>query len=81
MKIAITGATGFIGRYMLRGMIAAGHDVRALVRPGREDALERPVGPNDCTVEVHVGDLTDPPSIEGFLCGLRRRLAEEWPRA
>ena len=42
MRIAITGATGFIGRYMVRGMLGAGHAVTALCRPGREDALDLP---------------------------------------
>jgi nucleoside-diphosphate-sugar epimerase len=67
MKIAITGATGFIGRYMLHGMAAAGHDVRALVRPGREGALEHPPGKR---AEVHLGDITDAASLEGFLSGV-----------
>ncbi|HVS09417.1 MAG TPA: NmrA family NAD(P)-binding protein, partial [Planctomycetota bacterium] len=40
MRIAVTGATGFIGRYMVRGLAREGHTVRALVRPGREGALE-----------------------------------------
>jgi NADH dehydrogenase len=64
MRIAITGATGFIGRYMVRGMAAAGHEVRVLVRPGREDAVEHPPGR---TVELHVGDLTERASLQGFL--------------
>ena len=42
MKIAITGGTGFIGSYMIRGMTRAGHQLRALARPGREDAIEHP---------------------------------------
>ena len=64
MRIAITGATGFIGRYMLHGMTRAGHDCRVLVRPGREDAVDQPEGK---PAEIHVGDLKDPGSIEGFL--------------
>jgi NADH dehydrogenase len=64
MRIAITGATGFIGGYMLKGMAAAGHDVRALVRPGRESAIPRPPGKS---VEVHLGDLTQRESLRGFL--------------
>jgi len=67
MKIAVTGATGFIGRYMLRGLAAAGHQLRALVRPGREAALEQPAG---TPVEAHTGDLTDARSLEGFLAGV-----------
>ncbi len=66
MKIAITGATGFIGRYMVKGMAAAGHEVRVLCRPGRESALELPPG---APVEVHVGDLTQRESLRGFLAG------------
>ncbi len=64
MKIAITGATGFIGRYMVRGMLGAGHEVRVLCRPGREDALELPEGHS---VEIHFGDLTDKASMQGYL--------------
>ena len=65
MKIAVTGATGFIGGYMVRGMAAAGHEVRAFVRPGRDSALEVPADLKD-KVELHVGDLTDGESVRGF---------------
>ncbi len=64
-RIAITGATGFIGGYMVKGLARAGHQVRALVRPGRQSALVKPeVG---LPVEFHEGDLTQPETIEGFL--------------
>lgn len=66
MKIAITGGTGFIGRYMVRGMSGAGHEVRALVRPGSEGRFEHPPGK---PAELFVGDLTQPASLEGFLAG------------
>jgi NADH dehydrogenase len=66
MRIAITGATGFIGRYMVLGLAAQGHDVRVLCRSGREEAVEHPPG-GRC--EIHVGDLTDPASLAGFLAG------------
>jgi len=74
MKIAITGATGFIGGYMIRGLARKGHELRALVRPGREGAVTHPPeGP----VELHVGDLTQPESVDGFLadCNLLIHLA------
>jgi len=64
MLIAITGATGFIGGYLARGLAAAGHDLCMLARPGREHALPRPAGV-EC--RVHTGDLTDPGSMRGFL--------------
>jgi NADH dehydrogenase len=66
VHIAITGSTGFIGGYMVRGLAAAGHSLRALARPGREPAVPRPQG---ARVEVHTGDLVDPPSLDGFLSG------------
>jgi len=74
MRIAITGATGFIGRYMVQGLSAAGHEVRVLCRPGREHAV---VHPKERPAEIHVGDLVDPPTIEGFLkdCDLLLHLA------
>ncbi len=74
MRIAITGATGFIGSYMVRGMSRAGHTVRVLARKGREAAVQHPPeGP----CEVHVGDLTEPESLKGFLddCDLMLHLA------
>jgi nucleoside-diphosphate-sugar epimerase len=64
MKIAVTGGTGFIGRYVIRGLTGAGHEMRALVRPGSEQRLEIPPG---ATVEAHRGDLTDTASLAGFL--------------
>ncbi|MEO6410283.1 MAG: NAD-dependent epimerase/dehydratase family protein [Burkholderiaceae bacterium] len=74
MRIAITGATGFIGAYMVRGMSRAGHSVRVLVRKGRESAVEHPP---ERRCEVHIGDLTDAKSLEGFLddCDLMLHLA------
>ena len=70
MRIAVTGSTGFIGQYMVRGALRAGHTVRALVRPGREDALEVPEELRE-RLELHVGDLTDVESLDGFLKGCR----------
>jgi NADH dehydrogenase len=67
MRIAITGATGFIGSYMLKGMAAAGHDVRVLVRPGRESAVVHPPGKQ---AEIHSGDLTRKETLRGFLSGV-----------
>lgn len=67
MKIAITGGTGFIGRYMVHGLAGAGHDVRVLVRPGREGAVRHPTGKR---AEVHMGDLTRPETLTGFLDGV-----------
>ncbi len=68
MKIAITGGTGFIGGYLARGLARAGHDLRLLVRPGREGAVEPPF-PGAARPEIHVGDLVKPETLAGFLDG------------
>lgn len=66
MNIAVTGATGFIGRYLVHALAREGHALRVLVRPGRASAFEAPPG---VRVEVHEGDLKDPASLHGFLTG------------
>jgi UDP-glucose 4-epimerase len=38
VRLAVTGATGFVGRYLVPAALAAGHEVVALVRPGRRVA-------------------------------------------
>ncbi len=54
MKVFVTGGTGFVGNEVLRQCAAAGHTVRALVRPGSEGKLPVLAG-----VEIHHGDATD----------------------
>src|SRR5262249_44012519 len=36
MRIAITGATGFVGRYLVRHLADAGHQLRCWYRPGSD---------------------------------------------
>ncbi len=64
MKTLITGASGFVGSAVLRQLIAAGHTVRALVRPNsdRRNLAELPV-------EIVTGDLTDRASLDRALVG------------
>ncbi|MFT7486129.1 MAG: nucleoside-diphosphate-sugar epimerase [Candidatus Paceibacteria bacterium] len=64
MRIAVTGATGFIGNYLVKALTEKGHDLRLLHREGRESALPQTTGGS---VELHAGDLTKPETIEGFL--------------
>ena len=64
MKVFLTGGTGFVGREVLRQLLAAGHSVRALVRAGSEDKLAA-----TAEVEVHPGDIADAASLVGALQG------------
>ncbi len=69
MRVAITGGTGFIGPYMIQALVREGHEVIALARPGREDAVWRPED-RPARVEIHTGDLIRADSLTGFLDGV-----------
>jgi nucleoside-diphosphate-sugar epimerase len=57
-RILVTGATGLIGGGLARRLLAAGAEVRALVRrPGSASELQAQ------GMEVAVGDMTDPSSL------------------
>jgi NADH dehydrogenase len=64
MKVFLTGGTGFVGSEVLHQLVAAGHTVRALVRPGSEKKLA--ILDN---VEVHHGDATEAATLAGALAG------------
>lgn len=55
MRVLIHGATGGTGRLLADHLLAAGHDVRAMVRDPEKGAVLAEAG-----VEVVPGDLTDP---------------------
>lgn len=64
MKALVTGATGFIGSAVARALVAAGTEVRVLVRPGTDlRAL------NGLPVESVPGDLCDAASLHSALAG------------
>jgi nucleoside-diphosphate-sugar epimerase len=63
-RILVTGATGFTGSHLSERLAKEGVAVRVLVRdPGRCEALRR------LGVEVVVGDLRDPGSLERAVAG------------
>src|SRR5882672_12154140 len=62
MLIALTGATGFIGQYLLREMPKRGYRVRALLR--------RPASMPVQTSSAVIGDLTRPQNMSAALEGV-----------
>jgi dihydroflavonol-4-reductase len=55
MRVFITGATGFVGGAVARQLVVAGHQLRALVRPGAD--LRLLIGLPVQQVAGHLGDL------------------------
>jgi nucleoside-diphosphate-sugar epimerase len=64
MLVAITGASGFIGSYTVKALAAAGHAVRALVRPTSRREHIAPF-----VTEWREGDAADPQVIAGMVAG------------
>ncbi len=64
MKVLVTGGTGFIGGNLARRLVAQGHQVRALARPGSNTLTIDSTG-----VEVVPGDILDADSVDRGLQG------------
>lgn len=65
MQYFVTGATGFIGGRVARRLVAAGHDVIALVRnPAKAHDLA------ELGVQLHQGDITDRESMRAPMTGV-----------
>jgi NADH dehydrogenase len=64
MTVFLTGATGFVGSYLLPALVKAGHAVRCLVRdPDAPLAIDSP------DVTRVAGDVTDANSLDGACDG------------
>jgi uncharacterized protein YbjT (DUF2867 family) len=81
MKILLTGATGFVGTALRRELRAAGHHVRALVRPNSVRKIDAAEG-----IEVLPGDVLDTHAclraVDGcdavvHLVGIRREFPQD----
>jgi len=60
MRVLLTGATGYVGSYVLRALLQQGHTPRCLVRTRTDDLAVA-----DDRIERAVGDVTDPASLDG----------------
>jgi len=66
MTAVVTGATGFVGSAVARALVAAGWQVRALVRAGSDRRNLQQLA-----VDTVAGDLADGPSLERALADCR----------
>jgi len=64
MRVFVTGATGVIGPATVRGLVAAGHDVRAVARTDEKAALVKQLG-----AEAVAVDLFDPDAVRAAVAG------------
>jgi uncharacterized protein YbjT (DUF2867 family) len=62
--ILLTGATGLVGGALLNRLLAAGEDVRCLVRDPRR------LGPNRVRVQITMGDLANPFAVRQAVRGV-----------
>ncbi len=64
MRVFLTGASGYVGSYILRTLLDRGHTPRCLVRGSAADLAVA-----DPAIEPVQGDVTDPSSFAGALDG------------
>jgi len=68
MKVFVTGATGFVGREIVRQLREAGHSVRILARSGNSPRAQEAI--TRWGAEVHPGDVREAGSLGGALPGI-----------
>lgn len=64
MRIAIIGGTGFVGSYLTDSLLADGHEIRMLVRPGSESKVHRSE-----SVQQVSGDLSSAEALQVLMQG------------
>jgi len=70
--VLVTGASGFVGSYVVPALLAEGHRVVALVRSEKngEQVLRRLGAPDRGSVEIRHGDVTLPETLPSALRGV-----------
>jgi len=64
MRVLVTGASGFVGNWVVAELLARGHEVRCLVRPGSEGKLKAAD-----RVAVFLGDVLDEAAVKQAVQG------------
>lgn len=67
--IAVTGATGFVGRYVVRELLRRGFAVRALARSMEKAKETLPFGEGAGRIDLTVGDATDGAAVSRLCAG------------
>jgi len=65
MNYLVTGATGFIGPYLIKRLTTLGHTCRCLIRPGSDG-----IPLKEFKVEFFTGDITDSGTLDGIADGM-----------
>ena len=64
MRVAVTGGSGVVGTPLVRHLVEAGHEVRALARSDRSADRVRQAG-----ADAVIGDLLDPEALDRLVGG------------
>lgn len=64
MRVFVTGGSGFVGRQVVQALVARGHEVRCLVRPGAATKL-----PAAANISLAGGDVSRPDTLSPAVAG------------